>query len=343
MGAKKKSENSGSGAKGGTADDSGERLYRACRRSMIEYGASMPKKLEEKFLSIRDEKNPSFLTELVIWDNVGVLVLRAIADALRDTQYQHVQAIQCWKAGVEDEGVRAVTQFIRVCPTVSTLEFMDCLLTQLSCEFLSNTLLANLANLANPLAVLKLDHNNIGDSGVLHLAKALRLSSNLRVLSLSYCNLTIESGRALMEILIFQESILEELNLRGNLLQNEGTSRIFFGLRINKALNHLNLSDNDISDEGQIINDLIEMLKLNESLSKINLRFNKIYEKGCKILIDNLKMGPTKVNNTISEILLPEPNINEALLEELVSCLGSGNAKGKKGKKKKGKKKGKKK
>lgn len=93
MGAKKKSE--AAPTKSGVPDDSGERLYRACRRNLIEYGTSLPKKLEEKFLSIRDEKNPGFLTELVIFENVGILVLKAIADALRDTTYHHLRTIQC--------------------------------------------------------------------------------------------------------------------------------------------------------------------------------------------------------------------------------------------------------
>lgn len=38
-------------------DDSGERLFRQYRRNLQELGISMPKKLEEKFAEIRDEKN----------------------------------------------------------------------------------------------------------------------------------------------------------------------------------------------------------------------------------------------------------------------------------------------
>ena len=60
MGAKKRTE-------GGKAitDESAEQLYRAYRRNLMEMSLTMPKKLEDKFLEIRDEKNPGFLTEIM--------------------------------------------------------------------------------------------------------------------------------------------------------------------------------------------------------------------------------------------------------------------------------------
>ena len=64
MGAKKKQEG-GSGKKEAT-DDSGEKLYRAYRKNLAEFGLTIPKKLEEKFSEVRDEKNPGVLSDIVI-------------------------------------------------------------------------------------------------------------------------------------------------------------------------------------------------------------------------------------------------------------------------------------
>jgi len=176
------------------------------------------------------------------------------------------------------------------------------------------------------------------------LTKALRMNPVIKELSVSHCGLTAESGRGIMEILIFQESELEEVNFRGNFLGNIGISHILFGLRINKAVNAINLSDNDVNDEIPLINDLVEMLKLNENLSKIDLRFSRIYDNGCKLLCEGFKtIKLINANSSIGEILLPESNIRASLLDELSNSLGSGAQKGKKGKKRKGKKKGKKK
>lgn len=62
MGPKKKAE----GTKGKEVDDSVEKLYRAYRKNLAEYGISMPKKLEEKFAELRDDKNPGKLIDLIV-------------------------------------------------------------------------------------------------------------------------------------------------------------------------------------------------------------------------------------------------------------------------------------
>lgn len=59
MGGKKKPQ---AGSKKDAGDDSTERLYRSYRRYLQEYGLPIPKKLEEKFHEIRDEKNPGRLS-----------------------------------------------------------------------------------------------------------------------------------------------------------------------------------------------------------------------------------------------------------------------------------------
>lgn len=49
-----------------TQDETTEKVYRLYRKNLQAAGLVMPRKLAEKFLLIRDEKNSSDLTELAI-------------------------------------------------------------------------------------------------------------------------------------------------------------------------------------------------------------------------------------------------------------------------------------
>ena len=65
---------------------------------------------------------------------------RAIMDTLRDHKYQYCNSIRLWKVYCEDEGVRAVCQYLEMNKNVSFLELLDNNITPLGCEFLSKAL-----------------------------------------------------------------------------------------------------------------------------------------------------------------------------------------------------------
>ena len=338
MGAKKKQESSGGGKKDPT-DDSGEKLYRAYRKNLQELGQSIPRKLEEKFLEIRDEKSPGTLSDIVIWDPIGPLGIRAIADALKDTQYPHLRNIRLWKADIEDDGIRSLCGYLKQCPTVTCLEIIECGMTPLGCEFLSKVL--NPAN-PNAISVLKLDHNPIGNQGILNLSKGLCMNPVVKSLSLAFCRIDEDGARALMEIIIFQNSAVEDLDLQGNVLRCEGVIAIFHGMQINKAILKLNLSDNQFGEEKNVIEALLNMLRHNETLTTLEMRYNGFYDTGVDAICDGLKNnGQGRINNTLSSLTLSQNKISEEKLEELNKTISAGRGKGKRGKKgKKGKKKG---
>ena len=203
MGAKKKAD-SGSAGKKDTVDDSGEKLYRAYRKNLIEFGLSIPKKVEEKFFEIRDEKNPGVLSDIVIWDEIGPLGVRAISEALKDTQYQHLRNIRFWKANTEDDGVRSICSYLKICPTVTCLEFVECNLTALGCEFLG--VILSPQNL-NAIMTLKLDHNNIGNQGIINLSKGLCMNSVIKFLSLC-----VRASSVLFQYFGFMPFLLQNLS-----------------------------------------------------------------------------------------------------------------------------------
>jgi len=69
---------------------------------------------------------------------------------------------------------------------------------------------------------LKLDHNPIGTEGFKFLAQGLRMNTMLKTVSLTYCQIGADAAQSIFECCIYQNSVLEEFNLSGNKLGNEG-------------------------------------------------------------------------------------------------------------------------
>lgn len=114
-------------------------------------------------------------------------------------------------------------------------------MTKLGCEFIGKLLHPKINQ---SISILKLDHNDIGSEGVKNLAEGLAVNKTLTQLSLTYCNIDAEGARPLFEILIYTQSQLEELNLSGNHLRNDGVIVVLRGVSINKNLKKIYLADN---------------------------------------------------------------------------------------------------
>ena len=76
------------------------------------------------------------------------------------------------------------------------------------------------------------------------LSDGLAVNPVLRMLSLTYCGITAEGAEALFEIMIYTRSALEEVNLSGNLLMNEGVITLLRGVAIAKSLKKIMIADN---------------------------------------------------------------------------------------------------
>lgn len=111
----------------------------------------------------------------------------------------------------------------------------------MGCEFLSRTL----HPIAKPtIVILKLDHNNFGSKGVINLSEGLAINPTLKALSLQYCGIDEQASQALFEILIYTRSALEDINLSGNMLGNEGIKKVLHGTAVAKSLKKIWLGDN---------------------------------------------------------------------------------------------------
>ncbi|MEQ2300963.1 hypothetical protein AMECASPLE_031146, partial [Ameca splendens] len=105
---------------------------------------------------------------------------------------------------------------------------------------------------------------------------------------LTGCNLSFRSFEALNSVLSFQSSILRELNLSNNDLQDAGVKTLCAGLRRPEcALETLSLSGCLITKEG--CSSLASALQSNPShLKELDLSYNHPGEAGVKLLLAGL-------------------------------------------------------
>lgn len=108
--------------------------------------------------------------------------------------------MRLWKTYCEDEGVRAVVQFLLQAKGVTALELLDNKITPLGCEFVGK-LLHPKSN--SNIMILKMDHNDFGGPGMQALGEGLAINKSLMSLSLTYCNIDFTGARAIFEILIY--------------------------------------------------------------------------------------------------------------------------------------------
>eukprot|EP00742_Colponemidia_sp_Colp-10_P002864 GILJ01003058.1.p1 GENE.GILJ01003058.1~~GILJ01003058.1.p1 ORF type:complete len:328 (+),score=52.41 GILJ01003058.1:56-1039(+) len=311
-----------------TPDDSTEKLWKTYKKLCNDMQIPIFKPLEQKFDVIREEGG--YLREVHVGEEIGSTAVRAVADALRMENYGGIESLRLWRAGAEDEGMRAVAQLLASNNSIRVLEFMDNRITPLGCELLSSSLPK-----CQSLAFLRLDHNEFGAEGVRQLAVGLSMNSTLRVLSLAYCNIGPEGGQPLTEILIYYQSKLKELNLQGNHLSSAGVVSVLMACRRTKSLSKLSLADNQFGEEPEVLEQLTFLFANKSNLNCYDLRFNAICDVGGRCILDSIK-----TQKHVHQVLLTERMTKELYTEIASICRsnkpgGKKKKKGKKGKKKK--------
>ena len=136
MGGKGKKAPPKKAAKEGDEEDlSVQNFWKTYKKKVVEYGLEAPSKiLKEAYANF--EENDEKIKKFHIWEELGWPGVKAITDSLKQVGYPHAQSIRLWKTYCEDEGVRAICDFIEKALSVQCLEFLDCKVTALGCEFM---------------------------------------------------------------------------------------------------------------------------------------------------------------------------------------------------------------
>ena len=155
----------------------------------------------------------------------------------------------------------------------------------------------------------KLWITNLDNNGMGVLAEAMRKNESIILLSLSYNNFD-KKGLALLVDALKENYTLQTLNLSYNGIKDIGVIEIMPLLRT--SLIELNLSDNDISDDGAKV---LSNGLTNSILQKINLSDNLISDQGAMDLLASLKD-----NSLITDFYLDGNDIKDiSEIQELVN------------------------
>ncbi|XDV28544.1 hypothetical protein PO909_031817, partial [Leuciscus waleckii] len=167
---------------------------------------------------------------------------------------------------------------------VEKIKLNNCELTEKSCSVLATVLSSKTI-----LKALNLNNSRLLDSGVKEICEGLKNPvCELKILKLRKCDLTEESCSALASVLSSDSSILKDLDLSNNNLQNSGVKLLSDGLKNNCKLEKLRVSNCSITEEGYKA--LASALRSNLShLIELDLRGNDPGQSGVKELSDLLQ------------------------------------------------------
>ena len=159
---------------------------------------------------------------------------------------------------------------------------------------LANALASDSAKLKN----LTLSHSNITNDGAIAIGEALKTNSTLEELSLFRCEIDAEGGKAIGVGLQTGIAVLNKLELSDNNIEDEGAIALGKALKKNKSLTELMLNTCNIGPNGVIA----LAAALSEStavLKKLALSYNNIGDKGATAIGNALK-----TNSTLEELWL---------------------------------------
>ena len=154
---------------------------------------------------------------------------------------------------------------------------------------------------ASTLQELNISHNKIS-SGMMNIFKALQMHAALQKIDISHNNITDDGVIAISEYLK-NNSTLQELNISHNKISS-GMTNIFKALQMHATLQILDISRNNITDEGAIA--ISECLKNNNTLQKLDISYNQVSDV---IIINILEF--LHINTMLQVLVVSHNNITD--------------------------------
>ncbi|KAG9266015.1 ribonuclease inhibitor-like [Astyanax mexicanus] len=195
---------------------------------------------------------------------------------------------------------------------IKELRLNKCNLATESCETIASILNFD----SNNVRKIDLSDNDLQDSGLQYLAAGLKRSKcKLETLKLNSC-LMMESCSTLAEVLDIKDSLLRELDLSNNELQDNGMVQLSAGLK-KSTIEVIRLNNCSITDVG--CDAVASALHSNFSLKELDLDKNKIGQSGVQKLSDLLKNS----NCALEKLKLSYNNIKQEGYTSLAAALQS--------------------
>ncbi|XP_067222634.1 NACHT, LRR and PYD domains-containing protein 3-like [Chanodichthys erythropterus] len=192
----------------------------------------------------------------------------------------HLSELYLSSNHLKDSGVKLLSDGLKSSNCkLNILRLCGCNLTGQSCESLSSALQSS----NSVLKELDLSNNDLQDSGVKLLSDGLKRNCKLEILSLTHCNLTVQSCESFSSVLQSSNCVLRELDLSNNDLQDSGVKLLSDGLKRNCKLEILRLSGCMVTEKG--CGYVSSVLSSNPShLRELDLSYNHPGDSGVKLL-----------------------------------------------------------
>ena len=113
------------------------------------------------------------------------------------------------------------------------------------------------------------------------------------MLSLAFCNIDEYGADSLFEIIIYQSSKLQELNISGNPIKNEGAIKVFQALGAAKTMQSILMADCEFDESENVMEALKFSMTTNKVLSRYELKHNAITsDESIEFLCQTLESTP---------------------------------------------------
>ncbi|XP_072034390.1 uncharacterized protein [Amphiura filiformis] len=180
------------------------------------------------------EPVPDFQDEVL--SNVS---LDTVVMTIRHERYKWVKEFHVWDIPLKHETVANLALMLEtgIYPVIR-IELVDCALVPFSIARIAQPLSLNTSLVTS----LCLDYNEFGDEGVKGLCAGLASNKVMLSLSLCYCDLGVESGAMLGDLI--SKTAIREIYLNGNNLEAEGVIEL-----IKMAVDHAEVESRERQEE----------------------------------------------------------------------------------------------
>ena len=162
------------------------------------------------------------------------------------------------------------------------------------------------------LIELDMSSNNITCKGASVIAEAIQVNTALQKLNISHNEISDDGAIAFIGCLETNTTLIELES--GNNITCKVASVIAEAIQVNTALQKLNISHNEISDDGAIA--FSECLKTNTTLIELDMSWNNITCKGASVIVEAIQ-----VNTALQKLNISKTEISDDGVIAFSECL----------------------
>ncbi|KAG6783921.1 hypothetical protein POTOM_009603 [Populus tomentosa] len=263
-------------------------------------------------------KTQNNLEELyLINDGISEEAARAVCELIPSTEKLKVLHFHNNMTG--DEGAVAIAEMVK---RSTVLEDFRCSSTRVGLE--GGVALANALGSCKHLRKLDLRDNMFGVEAGIALSRSLFAFADLTEAYLSYLNLEDEGAEALANALKECAPSLEVLDMAGNDITAKGASSLAACISAKQFLTKLNLSENELKDEGAIL--IAKAIEVGHGhLNEVDLSINAIRIAGARLLAQAVVDKPGFKSLNINGNYISDEGIDEVkdIFKGLPNVLGN--------------------